>query len=153
VASAALRDDLASLAGSQGVTIFLTTHNLVEAERLCALVGVIRTGRLVGLGPPRALGGGNDNTVVITGSGFAEAAIAAVSGLPDVLNVVLDGAELSVTLLPGASNAPVVAALVQHGVGIEEVRRARQTLEDVFLELVAEGPATSRDGAAGPNAD
>jgi ABC-2 type transport system ATP-binding protein len=51
VASAALRDDLAALASGHGVTIFLTTHNLVEAERLCDLVGVIRRGRLAALGP------------------------------------------------------------------------------------------------------
>jgi ABC-2 type transport system ATP-binding protein len=55
VASAALREDLASLAAGHGVTIFLTTHNLVEAERLCDLVGVIRRGRLAALGPPSSL--------------------------------------------------------------------------------------------------
>ncbi|MFP5354230.1 MAG: ABC transporter ATP-binding protein, partial [Gemmatimonadota bacterium] len=47
VASASLRDDLARLAGQEGVTIFLTTHNLAEAERLCSLVGVIRRGKLL----------------------------------------------------------------------------------------------------------
>src|SRR5215472_9511477 len=35
-------DDLLSLAGREGVTIFLTTHNLTEAEKLCGQVGVIR---------------------------------------------------------------------------------------------------------------
>ncbi len=49
MAAAALRDDLLSLAGSEGVTIFLTTHNLAEAEKLCSQVGVIRAGRLLGV--------------------------------------------------------------------------------------------------------
>ena len=44
VAATALRDDLADLVSKEGVTVFLTTHNMVEAERLCSLVAVIREG-------------------------------------------------------------------------------------------------------------
>ena len=50
VSAAALRDDLAALAEREGVTIFLTTHNLNEAEKLCHKVGVIREGRLLDCG-------------------------------------------------------------------------------------------------------
>jgi ABC-2 type transport system ATP-binding protein len=146
VASAALRDDLASLAGRQGVTIFLTTHNLVEAERLCSIVGVIRKGRLAGLGPPGALGHANGNTLLITGSEFTEDAIAAVALLAGVVRAVVEDGRLTVTMTPGASNAPVVATLVHHGASIEEVRRARQSLEDVFLELVSESRDESTEG-------
>src|SRR5436305_5504252 len=42
VAAAAMRDDLASLVAREGLTVFLNTHNLTEAEKLCAQVGVIR---------------------------------------------------------------------------------------------------------------
>ena len=52
VAAAALRDDLASLVAREGVTVFLTTHNLTEAEKLCAQVGVIRQGKLLTVGSP-----------------------------------------------------------------------------------------------------
>ena len=150
VASAALRDDLAGLAGRHGVTIFLTTHNLSEAERLCALVGVIRKGRLAGLGPPGALGHANGNTLVVTGQGFTESAVAAVATLPGVLGASVVDGRLTVTLTREASNAPIVAALVQQGVAIEEVRRARQSLEDVFLELVSEAePGTTGAPRAG----
>lgn len=56
LAAAALRKDLSSLVAAEGVTVFLTTHNLTEAERLCTLVGVIRGGRLLALAPPARLG-------------------------------------------------------------------------------------------------
>src|SRR6478752_3016179 len=46
VAAAALRDDLEALVQREGTTVFLNTHNLPEAERLCQQVGVIREGRL-----------------------------------------------------------------------------------------------------------
>ena len=42
VASVALRTDLLDLARREGVTVFITTHNLDEAERICDRVGVIR---------------------------------------------------------------------------------------------------------------
>jgi ABC-2 type transport system ATP-binding protein len=39
VAAAALRTDMAGLLAGEGVTVFLNTHNLAEAESLCARVG------------------------------------------------------------------------------------------------------------------
>ena len=74
VAAASLRDDLAALASSQGATIFLTTHNMAEAEKLCSLVAVIRQGKLVAVGSPaelRTRGGGQRTE--ITGTGFSDA--------------------------------------------------------------------------------
>jgi ABC-2 type transport system ATP-binding protein len=55
-ATASLRDDIASMARDTGSTIFLTTNNLAEAERLCDIVGIIVSGRLVACGPPQSLG-------------------------------------------------------------------------------------------------
>jgi ABC-2 type transport system ATP-binding protein len=55
VAAAGLRKDLASLASQQGATIFLTTHNMAEAEKLCQLVAVIRQGKLLAVGNPAEL--------------------------------------------------------------------------------------------------
>lgn len=57
LAARALRDDLARLASSDGATVFLTTHNLAEAERLCARVAIIRHGRIIAAGTPAELRG------------------------------------------------------------------------------------------------
>lgn len=56
VAAAALRHDLVTLAEADGVTVFLTTHNLAEAEKICSLVGVIKDGSLIAFAPPGELG-------------------------------------------------------------------------------------------------
>ena len=146
VASAALRDDLARLARAEGVTIFLTTHNLSEAERLCSLVGVIRGGKLIALGPPRDLRSGpNDGVVRISGRGLDGPAAALVRQAPDVQDVDVLPEGLAIRLAQGASVAPLVAVLVQAGAEIEEVRRERPTLEEAFLELVTT-EATSQEG-------
>jgi ABC-2 type transport system ATP-binding protein len=144
VASAALREDLAALAAGQGVTIFLTTHNLVEAERLCDLVGVIRRGRLAALGAPSSLRPDQVSVVRITGAGLDEVATAATRLVPGVLEASMVEGALDIRLAEGAVVAPVVALLVERGVAIDEVRRNRQSLEEAFLELVtddAQAPA------------
>ena len=55
VAANGLRKDLAALVSQQGATIFLTTHNMAEAEKLCNLVAVIREGKLLAIGNPAEL--------------------------------------------------------------------------------------------------
>lgn len=146
VASAALREDLASLAG-QGVTIFLTTHNLVEAERLCDLVGVIRRGRLAALGPPSSLRPDESAIVRVTGTGLDADIVAAVRAVSGVVEASLADGAVKIRLAEGALVAPVVAMLVSRGVGIEEVRRNRQSLEEAFLELVTDDASESSGGA------
>jgi len=145
VASAALREDLASLAG-QGVTIFLTTHNLVEAERLCDLVGVIRRGRLAALGPPSSLRPDESAIVRVTGTGLDADIVAAVRAVPGVVEASLADGAVELRLAEGALVAPVVTMLVSRGVGIEEVRRNRQSLEEAFLELVTDDASESPGG-------
>lgn len=54
-AAAALGSDLKRQVTQEGITVFLTTHNLAVAEQLCAQVGIIRQGKLLAVGPPDAL--------------------------------------------------------------------------------------------------
>ena len=144
VASASLREDLAHLAQEEGVTIFLTTHNLSEAERLCTMVGVIRRGRLLDLGTPSALRTARGAPLVhITARGLRDDVVLALGGLPGVEGVAADGTSLVVTLGQGADVAPLVKWLVNAGVAIEEVRRDRASFEEVFLDLVASDGETN----------
>jgi ABC-2 type transport system ATP-binding protein len=148
VASAALREDLASLASGQGVTIFLTTHNLVEAERLCDLVGVIRRGQLAALGPPSSLHPNDQGLLRIAGSGINQEIASEAAMMPGVLQVTARDGTLEVKLAEGTRPAALVAMLVERGVGIDEVRRNRLTLQEAFLELVNDDANTSRRGSA-----
>jgi ABC-2 type transport system ATP-binding protein len=139
VASASLREDLAKLTQQEGVTIFLTTHNLSEAERLCGLVGVIRKGRLVAFGTPTSLRGAHGPPLVqVTGRGLSDAVVDSlgVDAGVEVVGRREDG--VTIRLAPDASAAPVVAWLVSRGVEIEEVRRDRASFEDAFLDLVTQ---------------
>jgi ABC-2 type transport system ATP-binding protein len=139
VAAAALRDDLASLVAREGTTVFLTTHNLPEAERLCAQVGVIRQGRLLIVGSPdelRVREGGPRAEIV--GSGFSEQTLSLLRERPEVAGVELQGSHLTLELRGEERIAPLVTLIVQLGGEIEEVRRGKASLEEVFLTLMEE---------------
>jgi ABC-2 type transport system ATP-binding protein len=138
VADAALRDDLQTLVSRQGVTVFLTTHNLPEAEKLCAQVAVIRQGRLLAVGSPQSLRGQENNRVEITGRNINESALTAVRAYPEVTGVEQKETGLIITLRPGADSAPILSALMQAGVLVDEVHKGRASLEEAFLDLVEE---------------
>ena len=138
VAAASLRDDLALLAEQEGVTVFLTTHNLVEAEKLCHQVGVIREGRLLAVGNPDELRKqGGSPEVEIRGTGFSEAVLEALRARPEVQSVSLRNGALFLKW-SGETTAPLVSLLVSGGAQVEEVRRDKASLEDIFITLMEE---------------
>jgi ABC-2 type transport system ATP-binding protein len=139
IAASSLREDLASLASSEGVTIFLTTHNLDEAEKLCDLVGVIRDGEVITVGHPDELRSNNFSpSVTISGSGFTDQIIKAVHDCREVTSVELEENQLHVQLTGSGKTSPIVRTIVMAGGEVEEVRRVRATLEEVFLLLMQE---------------
>ena len=139
VASANLRDDLASLVAQEGVTIFLTTHNLAEAEKLCTQVGVISHGKLLALGSPADL---RSRTAAprlhITGQGITDALIDSLRSLPLITKIQRRNGELVMDLNDVTRSHEIATQLVQAGVRIDEIRKESADLEDVFLQLVDE---------------
>lgn len=147
LAAASLRDDLAALAAREGVTVFLTTHNLPEAERLCSLVGVIRQGKLLAVGSPDQLRmHSGAPRVEVVGNGFSDEVLALLRARPEVAGASIENGHLLIDLRSAPASdqpkaAPLVAALVSAGVEVEEVRRGQASLEDVFLSLMEEDRA------------
>src|SRR5258708_2126321 len=139
VAAATLRHDLASLVAREGVTVFLNTHNLTEAEKLCAQVGVIRQGKLLTVGNPDVLRlrtGGPQAEIV--GRGFTEQTLALLRERPEVAHVALHNSHLIIELRGESQIGPLVSLIVRSGGEVEEVRRGKASLEDVFLRLMEE---------------
>src|SRR6266508_1018722 len=109
IAAAALRDDLASLVAREGVTVFLNTHNLSEAEKLCSQVAVIRQGKLLAVGHPdelRSRTGGPRAEIV--GRNFNEAVMASLRQRPEVVSAVAHNGHLTVELHGAAEVAPLL---------------------------------------------
>lgn len=139
-AAARLRDDLEKLVEIEGVTVFLNTHNLAEAERLCHQIGIIRGGKLVANGSPSELRtrAGNPH-LEIRGVGFTSDAIQELRRRNEVVSAKLHNNSLTIQLREAGETAPLVSILVRSGVQVEEVIKAQSSLEEVFLSLVNEG--------------
>lgn len=139
VSAAGLREDLAALAAREGVTVFLTTHNMTEAEKLCQRVAVIRQGKLLAVGHPDDLRTHTGSPQVeINGSGFSEQVLDHLRARPEVSAVETRDGGLIVHLRGDADTGPLVSLMVNEGANIEEVRRGKASLEDVFLTLMEE---------------
>ena len=139
VASASLREDLVSLVAQEGVTIFLTTHNLVEAEKLCTQVGVINRGQLLAVGSPADL---RSRTAAprlyVTGQGVTPQVMDGLNNNSLIKKFQQRNGELVLDLNDLNRSHEIVAQLVNSGVRIDEVRKERAGLEEVFLQLVEE---------------
>jgi ABC-2 type transport system ATP-binding protein len=139
MAANAVRDDLAGLPSREGATVFLTTHNMVEAERLCQLVAVIRAGRLLALGSPAELRARTGQPrVEFLGRGFDDRVLAGLRALPEVADVSVSDGRMDVRLTRPAEPAPLISLVVGLGGEISEVRRGQASLEDAFVKLMEE---------------
>ena len=139
VAAATLREDMARLATREGVTVFLTTHNMPEAEKLCRQVAVIRKGKLLAVGAPDELRKhAGAPRLEVVGSGFSDAVLTQVRARPEVSDVETQDRRLLIHLHQDVDTAPIVSMMVSAGVQVEEVRKGRASLEEVFLTLMEE---------------
>ena len=139
LAAAALHADLISLVAREGVTVFLNTHNLAEAEKLCAQVGVIRNGKLIASGNPDELRLSNgSHTVEIIGKGFNQRTLSLLQARPEVKKGEIQNGRLTIELNAGNKIGPLVTLIVQAGAEIEDISRGRESLEDLFLTLMQE---------------
>ena len=133
--------DLVEGVRARGKTVFLTTHYMEEAERLCDRVAIMNAGKIVALDTPSNL---------IAGLKLSERVVFRVSGggaarglmkLPRVVSVKKQGDK---TVVYGRSNGSqyttpfvteVVNALTAGGVQFSDLRTEHPDLEDVFLTL------------------
>ncbi len=137
VAAAELRDDLERLVADEGVTVFINTHHLAEAERLCNLVGVIREGRLIALGhPDQVRGSSSARFLMIGGQNLGALVTERISACAGVTSVALEDSRLRIELEDGARVSDIVRTAVEAGAEIEEVRRGSESLEQAFLSLL-----------------
>ncbi len=139
VASSTLREDLASLVAREGVTIFLTTHNLAEAEKLCTQVGVINHGQLLAVGSPAELRSRTSAPrLYVTGRNITSQVVENLRANTLVSEIGQSNGGLVMDLNDLSRSNEIVTQLVKLDVQIDEVRKEKLELEDVFLRLIEE---------------
>ena len=120
-------------------TIFINTHNLDEAERLCDKIAILKT-KLIAVDSPKNLQRSlyNRKTIIHLDQ-VSEKLVAAVQKLSAVKNVRASENKLILDIdTPEKDNPEVVRAIVKAGGNIQYVTELRSTLEDVYLKLIKE---------------
>jgi ABC-2 type transport system ATP-binding protein len=120
-----------------GMTIFLTTQYLEEADELAGRVGIIDKGRLVAEGTPADLKRSVGKDVIVARvDGGAERARGAVAEVRGVDTVETHETEVIISAADGAAViSPVAVALNGCDVVVQELTLRTPTLDDVFLEI------------------
>lgn len=137
-AARVVRDFVATLKG-EGRTIFICTHNLDEADRLCDRVAVIKQ-RLIRVDAPETLRQGlYGRSVRVRLRERAPGLIPLVRELPFVTEVIETAEGLRVALNePESHNPELIQALVAAGAAIQFVERESHSLEQVYFDLLRE---------------
>jgi ABC-2 type transport system ATP-binding protein len=137
-AATEVRDMIRRL-GEEGHTIFLSTHNLNEAEMLCNRIAVLHT-RLLALDTPEQLRRRFFRRQVIVQLEVLDAEVmAAVNGLPFVREAREEGNQLDLELTDSDRNRPeLVKAIVEAGGRVIAVSEKQYPLEEVYLRLIRE---------------
>ncbi len=133
-----------------GMTIFLTTQYLEEADELADRVGIIDHGVLQTEGTPTALKRSiGTDLIVAEVDGDTAVAAAAIEALPSVSGVEVHGNELSLATADGAAViAAVAVALNGCGVPVRALTLRTPTLDDVFLSVTGSHLAPGRNTSA-----
>ena len=131
-----------------GVTIFLTTQYLEEADALAERVGIIDHGRLAIQGAPGELKRARGADLIVARlEGDAAEATEALAGIPSVSGIEIHGNEITISVSNGASLISAVALrLNEMGLAVQELTLRTPTLDDVYLQVT--GARFQSDGTA-----
>ena len=121
----------------EGRTIFICTHNLDEADKLCDRIGVFKTYLLMVDTPQNLRSQLFGRKVVFHIREINESITTTVQSLPFVKDIRVIDNKLLVTIDdPDSHNPDIIRALVATGADVQFVGELRRSLEDVYLQLV-----------------
>jgi ABC-2 type transport system ATP-binding protein len=134
---ASVWQEIRRLNAELGMTVFLTTQYLDEADALADRVGIIAQGELVAEGTPDALKRSIGRDLIVAEvEGHDPAGVRSLESLPGVDAVTSDQGRISVSTLDGPAGVSAVAiALHQMALDVKSLTLRTPTLDDVFMEL------------------
>ncbi len=135
--------DLIHQMAEEGVTVFVTTHYMEEAE-YCNRLALIFRGRMVALGTPTELKrDAMKGELLLVECAPLGTAVEALQGAPGVMDAAVFGNALHLVVEDAAAAAPQIRRfLSDRGITVGRIEPIRPTLEDVFVSLT-----TVRDAA------
>ena len=142
-------DEVREINGGMGVTVFLTTQYLEEADALADRVGIINHGQLAAQGSPAELKRDRGADLIVARiDGDADGAAEGLASIPSVSAIEAHGNEITISVTNGASLISAVALrLNELGLNVQQLTLRTPTLDDVFLHVT--GVRFSTNGTEG----
>ena len=136
-----VRDIILNLAHNQGKTVFLSSHNLDEVQRICNRIALIDKGKIKIYGELDKLRQGASQQELIIETGVKETdalqkAVDELKKLPYVADYHLETGRIYINLKGKAEVSEIVAFLAQRGVPIEGVKKSEVSLEEIYAKAV-----------------
>lgn len=126
--------------GSEGKTVFLSSHLLNEVQEVCSRVGVLKDGRLINESSVSQLLGETSGVIVTAEEKAMERIANVLSGL-DYVNGVEVSDDKAFVDCPTDKSSQILKSLAEEGIEVQEVERKERSLEDVFIELTEDEEA------------
>jgi ABC-2 type transport system ATP-binding protein len=130
-----------------GVTVFVTTHYMEEAE-YCNRLALIFRGKMVALGTPSELKRNSmKGELLLIACEPLGPAVEALQSAPGVIDAAVFGNALHLVVLDATAAIPQIQSFLdQHGITVNGIEKIRPTLEDVFVSVTTvRGSAGRRD--------
>jgi ABC-2 type transport system ATP-binding protein len=127
---------------ADGVTILVSTAYLDEAER-CHRVALLHEGRLLALDAPDALRSSLDGDVIAVRAADPRRARDLLRALPQVRRAALFGETVRAVVAPETEAGTLRSALEASGTEVRDARGVRPSLEDVFIDRMADVPGVA----------
>lgn len=134
--------DLIHQMAAEGVTVFVTTHYMEEAE-YCNRLGLIFRGKLVALGSPSELKRGSmKGELLLVECDSLGSAVELLQSAPDVMDAAVFGNALHLVVKDASVAIPKLEKyLADQGITVHSIEKIRPSLEDVFVALTTEQDA------------
>jgi ABC-2 type transport system ATP-binding protein len=125
---------------TKGITIVLTTHDMVEAETMCDRIAIIDQAKIVALDSTqnlkRLLGGGDTTIVDMEISNLSDSIVTKIGSLETVTSVTqADAYRVRIHTRGDNALGPVISAISSGGASLRSIKTVEPSLEDVFLHL------------------
>jgi len=144
----AIWDEVRRLNREDGITVFLTTQYLEEADRMADRLAIIDQGRIVAQGTPDELKGsiGSDVVTVEVPAEERDRAHTALSALPGLREMQVEESAITLFVSDGSGAAAgIIRLLVEAAVPVGSVKLSSPTLDEVFLRATG----SRLEGASG----
>ena len=123
-----------------GKTIFFSSHNLDEVQRICNRIALIDRGQIKLYGEKEKLQRqmGKSEVVIETSDPVSEEVIQHLRGLPGLNILEINGKKLVIATDNGLSVPDIVVLLVQKGLRLEQVKRREASIEEIYTSILKE---------------